>query len=153
MKVSMPYLNRRQFSRNALVIASSLPLASLSFGQSTWSEIQRKARGQTVVMNAWGGSERINAYLVIEGLLDEIEGAGFHRLNRHRNIGMARHEEYRQIDATPAKDLLQFQTAHRGHANIEQQAARLARRDKHIKELFCRGMQLDGPAHGVEQKA
>ena len=68
MKVSMPHLNRRQFSRNALVIASSLPLASVSFGQSTWSEIQRKARGQTVVMNAWGGSERINAYLAWAGV-------------------------------------------------------------------------------------
>ena len=68
MKVSMPHLNRRQFSRNALVMASSLPLASLSFGQSTWSEIERKARGQTVVLNAWGGSERINAYLAWAGV-------------------------------------------------------------------------------------
>jgi putative thiamine transport system substrate-binding protein len=29
-----------------------------------WADIEKKARGQTVVFNAWGGSERINAYLL-----------------------------------------------------------------------------------------
>jgi putative thiamine transport system substrate-binding protein len=68
MKDSMTNLNRRQFSRNALMMASSLPLASLSFAQSSnWGEIERKARGQTVVFNAWGGSEQINAYLAWAG--------------------------------------------------------------------------------------
>jgi putative thiamine transport system substrate-binding protein len=59
----MTSLNRRQFSCNSLLLASSLPMASASFSQSNWSEIERKARGQSVVMNAWGGSERINAYI------------------------------------------------------------------------------------------
>lgn len=69
MKVYMPNLNRRQFSRNALLMVSSLPLASVSFAQAVnWSEIERKARGQTVVFNAWGGSERINAYLAWAGV-------------------------------------------------------------------------------------
>lgn len=30
---------------------------------AAWADIEKKARGQTVVFNAWGGSERINAYL------------------------------------------------------------------------------------------
>jgi putative thiamine transport system substrate-binding protein len=60
-------LNRRHFSRNTLLASALFPVAQLSFGQSSWSEIERKARGQTVVMNAWGGSERINAYLAWAG--------------------------------------------------------------------------------------
>jgi putative thiamine transport system substrate-binding protein len=68
MKASMTNLNRRQFSRNALMMAASLPLASQSFAQSSnWGDIERKARGQTVVFNAWGGSERINSYLAWAG--------------------------------------------------------------------------------------
>jgi putative thiamine transport system substrate-binding protein len=61
-------MNRRQFSRNTLVGAALLPVAHLSMSQSTnWSETEKKARGQTVVFNAWGGSERINAYLAWAG--------------------------------------------------------------------------------------
>jgi putative thiamine transport system substrate-binding protein len=60
-------LNRRHFSRNTLLASALFPVAQFSFGQSSWSEIERKARGQTVVMNAWGGSERINAYLAWAG--------------------------------------------------------------------------------------
>jgi putative thiamine transport system substrate-binding protein len=60
-------INRRQFSRNTLLGAALLPVAHLSRGQSNWSEIEKKARGQTVVFNAWGGSERINAYLAWAG--------------------------------------------------------------------------------------
>jgi putative thiamine transport system substrate-binding protein len=60
-------LNRRQFSRNTLLGAALLPMAHASFSQSNWAEIEKKARGQTVVFNAWGGSERINAYLAWAG--------------------------------------------------------------------------------------
>lgn len=60
-------MNRRQFSRNSLFSAALLPAAHLSWAQSNWAETERKARGQTVVMNAWGGSERINAYLAWAG--------------------------------------------------------------------------------------
>jgi len=56
-------LNRRQFSRSALVGASALSVSHFSLAQSNWAEIEKKARGQTVVFNGWGGSERINAYL------------------------------------------------------------------------------------------
>jgi putative thiamine transport system substrate-binding protein len=58
---------RRQFSRNTLLSAALLPVAPFSWAQSNWAETERKARGLTVVLNAWGGSERINAYLVWAG--------------------------------------------------------------------------------------
>lgn len=62
-------INRRHFTRNALLGSAALPLAPLGFAQNTssWADIERKARGQTVVMNAWGGSERVNAYLAWAG--------------------------------------------------------------------------------------
>jgi putative thiamine transport system substrate-binding protein len=60
-------LNRRQFSRNTLLGAAALPLSTLSFGQTAWADIEKKARGQTVLFNAWGGSERVNAYLAWAG--------------------------------------------------------------------------------------
>jgi putative thiamine transport system substrate-binding protein len=56
-------LSRRHFSRNTLLTAVLLPHAPFSLAQTAWTDIERKARGQTVVFNAWGGSERINAYL------------------------------------------------------------------------------------------
>jgi putative thiamine transport system substrate-binding protein len=60
-------LNRRHFSRNTLLASALLPIAPFSLAQTAWPDIERKARGQTVVMNAWGGSERINAYLAWAG--------------------------------------------------------------------------------------
>ena len=60
-------LNRRQFSTRTLLGSTLLPLSSFSLAQSSWADIEKKARGQTVVMNAWGGSERINAYLAWAG--------------------------------------------------------------------------------------
>ena len=64
-------LNRRQFSTRTLLGSALLPLSSFSLAQSSWADIEKKARGQTVVMNAWGGSERINAYLAWAG--EEIQ--------------------------------------------------------------------------------
>jgi putative thiamine transport system substrate-binding protein len=59
---SMPLaLRRRQF----LVAGSALALTPVvqAQGSGDWSRIEATARGQTVYFNAWGGSERINAYL------------------------------------------------------------------------------------------
>lgn len=49
-----------------LITALSLMLCSqwaLAETPKHWDEIERKARGQTVYFNAWGGSQEINAYL------------------------------------------------------------------------------------------
>ncbi len=60
-------LNRRHFARNTILSATALPLSQFGFAQSGWGDIEKRARGQTVVFNAWGGSERINAYLAWAG--------------------------------------------------------------------------------------
>ena len=54
-------LNRREL----LIAGSALGVAPFAWAQSNpdWQRIEAAARGQTVYFNAWGGSERINAYL------------------------------------------------------------------------------------------
>ena len=62
-------INRRQ-SLALLGAAACLPDAAqattpapVTPASTTWADIKRAARGQTVHFNAWAGSERINAYL------------------------------------------------------------------------------------------
>lgn len=49
--------------RDLLLAAAGLPLSTALRAQPGWPAVEAAARGQTVVFNAWGGSERINAYL------------------------------------------------------------------------------------------
>jgi putative thiamine transport system substrate-binding protein len=59
-----PLFSRRQ----TLLSTAALLATSRAWAQSpAWADIEKKARGQTVVFNAWGGSERINAYLAWAG--------------------------------------------------------------------------------------
>ncbi len=58
----MPLIQRRQL----LAAAATAPWALTSRAQTAtdaWAKIEAAAKGQTVYMNAWAGSERINAYL------------------------------------------------------------------------------------------
>ena len=57
-------INRRTLLTHtgAAALAATAPWAAAQ--TTAWADIEKKARGQTVVFNAWGGSERINAYLV-----------------------------------------------------------------------------------------
>jgi putative thiamine transport system substrate-binding protein len=45
------------------LMAAGASLRSLAQTGTPWATIQSRARGQTVYLNAWGGSERTNAYL------------------------------------------------------------------------------------------
>lgn len=45
------------------LMAAGASLRSLAQTGTPWPAIQSRARGQTVYLNAWGGSERTNAYL------------------------------------------------------------------------------------------
>lgn len=50
--------------RHLIAAAAAAPLSRLARAQADeWSRIEAAARGQTVYLNAWAGSERINAYL------------------------------------------------------------------------------------------
>ncbi len=52
-------------SRRAVLALAAAATAGRAFTQTgtPWPAIQSRARGQTVYLNAWGGSERTNAYL------------------------------------------------------------------------------------------
>jgi putative thiamine transport system substrate-binding protein len=53
------FLNRR----HALSLAASFALPSFAQSTAAWGDIERKARGQTVYFNAWGGGSNINDYI------------------------------------------------------------------------------------------
>jgi putative thiamine transport system substrate-binding protein len=54
-----PSLTRRRL----IAATAALPFAPCALAAIDWPAIERAARGQTVYLNAWAGSERINAYL------------------------------------------------------------------------------------------
>lgn len=56
-----PPVDRRQFAKATAVLAV-LPSAVWS-QDSAWTATVERARGQKVYFNAWGGSDRVNAYL------------------------------------------------------------------------------------------
>jgi putative thiamine transport system substrate-binding protein len=69
-------INRRQVITHTglALLAANAPWATAQTS-TAWPDIEKKARGQTVVFNAWGGSERINAYLAwAASELDKIYG-------------------------------------------------------------------------------
>ena len=55
----MPTLSRRH-----LLALTGAAIPAFSHAQpAAWATLEVKARGQKIYVNAWGGSERINAYL------------------------------------------------------------------------------------------
>ena len=59
---AIPPRRRLFLQAGAAVAAGGLGLPVLARSAAAWAQIERKARGQTVYFNAWGGSERTNAY-------------------------------------------------------------------------------------------
>ncbi len=61
--------------RCAKVLSAALVLALPAAGAAaaSWDDIVAKARGQTVYWNAWGGDERINAYIAWAGARVEAD--------------------------------------------------------------------------------
>jgi hypothetical protein len=67
----------------------------------------------------------VEQFLVAKGLLHEIECAAAHRFDGHRNICVSRHEYDRDCRAARIELALQVRATQAGHANIQQQTARL----------------------------
>ena len=61
---STPHPNRRRLlALAAAAVSAAASQGTWAQGASTWPATLSKARGQRVYLNAWGGSERTNAYL------------------------------------------------------------------------------------------
>jgi putative thiamine transport system substrate-binding protein len=58
-----PSSERRQFLGLALASGAAALLPTAARASAAWPAIEAAARGQRVYFNAWGGSERTNAYL------------------------------------------------------------------------------------------
>jgi len=65
--------------------------------------------------------------LIAKGLLDEIEGAGLHGLDRHGNIRVPGNDDDGNLKTQLLEPRLQLQSAHAGHAHVENEASRLLR--------------------------
>lgn len=63
----MPKTARAIALRIALALALAACLTATARAESGWPEILAKAEGQEVFWNAWGGDERINAYIAWVG--------------------------------------------------------------------------------------
>jgi putative thiamine transport system substrate-binding protein len=59
-------LSRRKMLQASLAVAT-LPLTSKLGFAAGWAGIEAQAKGQTVIFNAWAGSETINAYIAWVG--------------------------------------------------------------------------------------
>ena len=101
---------------------------------------------------------RAEQRLIVEGLFQKIDGAGLHRLNRERHIGMGGDDDDRQIEMSRLDLDEQLQAAGAGHAHIGDDAASLARLDARQKiargrmgahvEILCFQKKPQGIADG-----
>jgi putative thiamine transport system substrate-binding protein len=57
------FLKRRQALRSLLCLPAALFVPAWAQPNGAWSSLEARARGAKVFFNAWGGSERTNAYL------------------------------------------------------------------------------------------
>jgi hypothetical protein len=92
----------------------------------------------------------VEQVLVAERLLDEVNRAGLHRLDRHRHVAMSGDEDDRQDRVVLVQLLLQLESAHARHADVEHQAARVIV-PMRIEELLRRLVHFDGQANRLEQ--
>lgn len=46
-----------------MMLVVAIFISSVSFANSSWSDIEQQAKGQTVYFNAWAGADNINAYI------------------------------------------------------------------------------------------
>ena len=108
-------------------------------------------RGAVARVALEGPLDAIDEILIAEGLLQEVEGALLHGLDRHRDVTVAGDEDDRNDGATQVELLLQLEPAHAGHAHVEHQATRLARLVG-LEELARRGEGARREADGFQQE-
>jgi hypothetical protein len=96
--------------------------------------------------------DAVEQVLVAERLLDEVDRAGLHRLDRHRHVAVAGDEDDRQDRVALVELDLQFETAHAGHADVEHQAPRPVVA-LGVEELLTGFEHLHGQPDRLEQHA
>ena len=93
-------MHRRHFLAAALAASWALGTRAQTPVSDAWTRLEAAAKGQTVYLNAWAGSERINAYL--QWAANELA----------RRFGV-------KLEHVKITDATQTQPAHRYTASIE----------------------------------
>jgi hypothetical protein len=78
---------------------------------------------QLLLMHGQRGQRTVHQFVVVERLLDEIEGALLDRAHRHRHVAVAGQEDDRHVVAVLVQPAEQFEPAHAVHADVQQQTA------------------------------
>src|SRR5882762_637288 len=94
--------------------------------------------------------------LMAERLGQEVDCSGLHRLDRHRNIAMTRHEDDRDVDTRLGQFDLKVEAAHSWQSDIEHQTTgdiRKAALQKFRGRPEHLDPQTDGPKKTLERLA
>ena len=90
-----------------------------------------------------GAMQAIEKILIAERLFNEVGGPGLDRPHGHRDIPMAGDKDDRQGTTLLNQPLLQLQTAHSGHSDVEQDAAGSITIAA-FEEILCRSERANG---------
>ena len=66
--------------------------------------------------------DRVDQVLITERLGQELNGAAFHRLYRHRDVAVARYEDDRDLDIRSGELALKIQTAPPRQSDVQDEA-------------------------------
>jgi len=88
----------------------------------------------------------------LEWFFDEVDRARLHRLNRDGDVAVPGHDNHRQADAALAQRLLDFESAHLGHAHVEQDAAG-GKVHARIEQFGSRGISLHHETRSAQHEA
>ena len=90
--------------------------------------------------------DRVDHVLVAERLRQEVDGAGLHGADRHRNVAVAGHQDDGKMNAEPVAPRLKIEPADAGQANVENDAARPVMRagiEKFLNRRVGAGFKAD----------
>ena len=65
---------------------------------------------------------RVEQFLIAEGLGEEVDGSGLHRLYGNRDVAVAGDEDDRDVEAGGVHLTLEFEPAHTGQPHVENEA-------------------------------
>src|SRR5713101_8176923 len=97
-----------------------------------------------------GHHHRIEHVLITEWLRKKIHCASFHRTDRHRNIAISGHHDYRQANTCLGQLGLELEPAHIGQADVDNDASRLIRKAG-VEKVASRSVGSGVKSHRVEQ--
>jgi hypothetical protein len=88
----------------------------------------------------------VEQVLIAKRFLNEVNCSSLDGRYGHGHVSMCREKDYRESGVQLLELLLQLETTHAGHANVQHQTAR-PRRVVGFEEVLCRGEDLNVQTH------